>query len=122
MEVLLRAHRPHEILHEHGRLSPSIKTWLRHAAPLAVFSQQQRGELDGEMWRAETTLFRLGDYLGDLQVGPRLSKGLGCRVGVLRTWDVGLGCGSKGWWVYLQVTRHTFVRHACRFRGGWLRI
>ena len=64
LDVLLRTHRPHEVVHARGRLTGPLKNWLRNSTSTAVWSTLPAGHRDDEFWPADVTRARLAEMVG----------------------------------------------------------
>jgi len=67
LDVLLRTHRPHEVVHPRGRLNGMLKSWLRNSTSVAVWSSLPPGHKDDEFWPADVTRVRLAEIFQDPQ-------------------------------------------------------
>jgi DNA mismatch repair protein MSH6 len=73
IDVLLRTHRPHEVVHPRGRLPKALKSWLRQSTSVAVWSSLTPGHKDDEFWPADVTRVRLPELL-DADAGHTQGK------------------------------------------------
>jgi len=74
LDVLLRTHRPHEVLHARGRLTGPLKSWLRNSTSTAVWSTLPAGHRDDEFWPADVTRARLAEMFAPHQDDDRMSN------------------------------------------------
>ena len=78
LDVLLRTHRPHEVVYPRGRLCGMLKNWLKNSTPVAVWSALSPGHRDEEFWPADVARLRLAETFGDAAVhaGDSESRGI----------------------------------------------
>ena len=78
LDVLLRTHRPHEVVYPRGRLCGMLKNWLKNSTPVAVWSALSPGHRDEEFWPADVARLRLAETFGDAAVhaGDSESRGV----------------------------------------------
>jgi DNA mismatch repair protein MSH6 len=67
LDVLLRAHRPHEVVYPRGRLHGPLKSWIKNSTPLAVWTALTPGHHDEQFWPADVTRSRIGE-LADIKL------------------------------------------------------